>query len=105
MSGNQGGKIRIPAAKQHRSLAVIELRQAEAAVLSRNLDAESTHREQVVDVLLRNLAGTIDFVGINVCLEVFPELFQEGLAFRPVFFGLRRIRKNPSEVVTADEQI
>ena len=64
--GNERGQIRIPTAEQHRGAAIIDLRQTKPAVFLRDFDAERAHREKVVDVLLRNFAGAIDLVGIDV---------------------------------------
>ena len=54
----------------------------------RNLDPERAHREEVVDVLLRNFAGAIDLVGIDVVVQIFLELAQKFLAGRAIFGAL-----------------
>ena len=71
MRRDERGEVRVPTPKQHRGAPVVHLRQAESAVLLRDLDPERAHREEVVDVLLRNFAGAIDLVGVDVSLEIF----------------------------------
>ena len=67
--GDERGQVRVPTAEQHRGAAIIDLRQTEAAVLLRNLDRERAHREEVVDILLRDFAGAIDLIRIDVRLR------------------------------------
>src|SRR5205085_7744962 len=56
-------------------------------------------------VLLRNLAGPIDFVCVHIFAQVFFETCQEFFARFPIFRALLRPWINPIKIVTTDEQI
>ena len=105
VGGDERGQVRVPTAEEHRGPAVIDLRQTEAAVLLRNLDRESAHCEQVVDILLRDFAGAIDLIRVHVCFEIGTKLGKEALAGGAIFRALLGERKDAVEIETADEEI
>src|SRR5439155_12258926 len=105
MRRNERSEICIPTAEQHRRAPVIHLRQTEPAVLLRNFHAKGTHREKIVDVLLRNFAGAIDLVGVDIFAEIFFQAAEEFLPRGAVFSALLRIRMDAREIVAADEKI
>src|SRR5437868_2587301 len=105
MGRNERSEICVPTPEQHRRAPVIHLRQTEAAVLLRNFHAESTHREKIVDVLLRNFAGAIDFVSVDIFTEIFFQTVEKFLCDGAIFGALVGIRMNAREIVASDEEI
>jgi len=73
--------------------------------LLRHFDGERAHREQLVDVLLRNLAGPIDLVRVHLVAQITSELRQKTFARGFVFRALDWVGKNPVEIEAADEKI
>ena len=71
----------------------------------RHLDGKCAHSEQLVDVLLWNLAGAIDLIRVDIVAQIAPELSEKFLARRDIFGALFWIRKNPVEIEPADEKI
>src|SRR5260370_2171121 len=105
MSGDERGEMRVPTPEEHRRATVIHLRKTEAAVLLRNFHAESAHREKIVDVLLRNFTGAIDFVSVDIFTEIFFQPGEKFLRGGAIFSALRGIRMNAREIVAPDEEI
>src|SRR3954468_6330605 len=105
MSRDQRGQVGVPTAKQHRRPAIIKLQKPKPAILGRDLHSESSHSEKLVDVLLRNLAGAIDLVGIDIRFQILAELLQEWIALNAIFVTLRGIRKDPREIALTDKQV
>ena len=71
----------------------------------RHLDRERAHREQIVDVLLRDFAAAIDLIGIDVRVQIFLQLREEWLSRRLVLRGLIRERKDAIELELPDEKV
>ncbi len=105
MGGDERGQVCVPTAEQHRGPAIIHLRQTEAAVLLGNLDRESAHREEVVDILLRDFAGAIDFIGVHVRFEISPQFGEKPFARGAIFGALLGERKDAVEIVAANEEV
>jgi len=50
--------------------------------------------KRIVDVLLRDLAGAIDLIGVDVFVQVTPQLREEPFRQRGVLRRLLRVGKN-----------
>ena len=105
MRRNERGEICVPAAEQHRGAPVIHLGQTEPAVLLRNFDAERAHREKIVDVFLRDLAGPIDFIGIDVFAQIFLQTGEKFFSGGAIFGALLGKWVNARKIVTADKKV
>src|SRR5438105_15048214 len=97
MGRNERSEICVPTPEQHRRAPVIYLRQTEAAVQLRNFHAESAHREKIVDVLLRNFAGAIAFVGVDSFTEIFFQPSAKFLRGSAIFVTLLGLRLAPGD--------
>ena len=105
MRRDERGQVRVPTAQQHRGPAIVYLGQTETAVLLRNLDGESPHREKVVDILLRDFAGAIDLIRVHVRFEIGAELRQEPFSRGAILRALVGEGKDAVEIVAADEEV
>ncbi len=79
-------------------LHVRELREAEAAVLARDLDAECPQLPQPVDDVLRNLALAIDAIGVDLFTQESLEFVEEWFGasdFVRILFGVRVNQVHP----------
>ncbi len=103
MGRNECGQIRVPAAEQHGGPPVIHLRETKSAVLRRDLDRERAHGKEIVNVVLRDLAGAINFVGIHLLAQIFPQAGEKFFTRGTILLALFRPRKNAVEVVATDE--
>src|SRR6185312_6962042 len=70
MRGNERGQVCVPTTEQHGSATVVYLGQTEALVLLGNFHAKRAHREKFLDVFLRDFAGAIDLIGVNVIAQI-----------------------------------
>ena len=71
----------------------------------RNLDAERAHREKIVDILLRDFAGAIDLIRVDVRFEIGAEFRQKSFARGAIFRALLGEGKDAVEIVAADKEI
>ena len=92
MRGEQRGQVAAIAAEQHRGAAVVRLRQAEPAVFDGDLDAERAELREAVEDVLRDFAGAIDLIGIDVLVEKAAEPLEKSVALVAVFGALERKR-------------
>src|SRR5207244_12290419 len=97
---NERSQIFVPASEQHRSPAIVDLRQAEPVVLFRNFDAECAQREQLINVLLRNFAGAIDLVSIHVLAQILFQIGEKFVSSLAILGALLRQWINPIVVIS-----
>jgi hypothetical protein len=67
--GEEGHDVAVHRAQELHDLLVFAVREPEAAVLLRDLHAEGAHLPQVLDHLVRVLAGGVDLHGVHVVAE------------------------------------
>ena len=104
MRGEQRGEIAAETSEQHRRAAVVRLRKPEPAELLRNLDAKCAELREVVEDALRDLAGAIDLVGIDVLFEKCFERLEEFIAEFAIRDALQRQRVERGEIAAAHEE-
>ena len=105
MRRNERRNVAIPASQQDRRSPIIRLRQAESPIFLGDFDSECADLGQAFEIFRRNLAGSVDFVRIDMLAQIGFNLFQKLGAGRAIFFGLRRIRVDPVEIVATDKKV
>ena len=63
------------------------------------------HLREALEVLLRNFAGAIDLIGIDMFAQISFKLAQKLFASVAILGALCRIRIDSIEIVAADEQV
>ena len=66
---------------------------------------ESAHREEVVDVPLRDFAGAIDFIRVHIRFEIGAKFREKSFTRGAIFRALLRERKDAVEIVATDEEV
>src|SRR5438093_13349849 len=105
MRRNKRSHVSIPAPKQNCGASVVGLRQTKAAIFLWNFDSKRPDLCESFEIFGRNFARAIDLVRIDMFAQITFQLLEEIFARGAIFCTLRRIRVNPIEIVTPDEQI
>ena len=104
MSRNQRCEIAAKASEHRARAAVICLRESQPAKLRRNFDSERAHLREAVNYLLRDFAGAVDFIRINVLFQECFEALEKRIALIAVFHTLRRKWMNLRKIQPAHEE-
>ncbi len=85
-------------------LVVVDLRQAEPAVLGRDLHAQCAELLETLDDVVRNLGVALDLQRVDLVLEERPQFGEELLALFGRSGGQRRLRVDELKSEVAEEQ-